>query len=99
MFAWWGRTVVRARWGVLVAGLVLVVIGGVWGTGVFGAVKGAGFDDPGSESSRARNRIAAEVGLRPADVLVIWSSKTATVDDPAFRQAVTDALARVRQRA
>lgn len=99
MFTWWGRTVVRARWGVLVAGLVLAVIGGVWGTGVFGELKGAGFDDPGSESNAARTRIAAEVGQRPADVLVIWSSKTATVDDAAFKQAVTDAIATVRQRA
>jgi uncharacterized membrane protein YdfJ with MMPL/SSD domain len=96
MFAWWGRTVVRARWGVLVAGLVLAVVGGVWGTGVFGEVKGAGFDDPGSESHRARTRIAAEVGQRPADVLVIWSSSAATADDPAFKQSVTDTLARVR---
>ncbi|GAA0911242.1 MMPL family transporter [Virgisporangium aurantiacum] len=99
MFAWWGRTVVRARWGVVVAGLVLAVIGGGWGTGVFGELKGAGFDDPGSESNRARTRIAAEVGQRPSDVLVIWSSASATVDDPAFRQAVTDALATVRQHA
>lgn len=99
MFAWWGNAVFRARWGVLAAGLVLAVIGGVWGTGVFGAVKGAGFDDPGSESSRARERIAAEVGLRPADVLVIWSSGSASVDDPAFKDGVTDALGKVRQRA
>ena len=99
MFAWWGRAMVRARWFVLVGGLLLAVVGGVWGTGVFGAVKGGGFDDPGSESSRARERIAAEVGQRPADILVIWSSSTATVDDPAFRTAVTGALAAARQRA
>ena len=98
MFAWWGRTVVRARWGVVAAGLVLAVVGGVWGTGVFGELKGAGFDDPGSESNRARTRIAEEVGQRPTDVLVIWSSASATVDDPAFRQAVTDVLGKVRQR-
>ncbi|GAA1030700.1 MMPL family transporter [Virgisporangium ochraceum] len=99
MFAWWGRTVVRARWAVLVAGVLLALVGGVWGTGVFGTVKGAGFDDPASESSRARERIAAEVGQRATDIVVIWSSETATVDDPAFRRAVTDAVDRVRQKA
>src|SRR5688572_13079315 len=98
MFAWWGRAMVRARWIVLVGGLLLAVVGGVWGTGVFGAVKGGGFDDPASESSRARERIAAEVGQRPTDILVIWSSASATVDEPAFREAVTGALAAARQR-
>jgi RND superfamily putative drug exporter len=99
MFAWWGRTVVRARWAVLVAGLLLALVGGVWGTGVFGEMKGAGFDDPASESSRAQQRITAEVGQRPNDIVVIWSSESATVDDPAFRQAVLDAIGRVRQHA
>src|SRR5688572_25426397 len=98
MFAWWGRAMVRARWFVLLGGLLLAVAGGLWGTGVFGQVKGGGFDDPASESSRARERIAAEVGERPADILVIWSSATATVDEPAFRSAVTGAIAAAKQR-
>jgi len=98
MFGWWGRTVVRLRWGVLAAGLVLAVIGGTWGTGVFGAMVGGGFEDPGAESAKAAERIVREVGQRPVDVVVVYSSTGATVDDATFRDAVTATLARIRQR-
>ena len=57
MFGWWGQAVVRARWWVLAASAVLVVIGGTWGVGVFGSLSGGGFDDPASESSHAATRI------------------------------------------
>ena len=45
---------------VLVATLLLVVLGGVWGTSVFAALSGGGFEDPGSESIAA-----ATVDRRP----------------------------------
>jgi trehalose monomycolate/heme transporter len=99
MFAWWGRAMVRARWLVLVGGLLVALVGGLWGTGVFGVMAGVGFDDPASESYRTSQRLTAELGARPTDVIVVWSSATATVDDPAFRQAVTGALAKVDGRA
>jgi trehalose monomycolate/heme transporter len=98
MFAWWGRTVARLRWAVLAAALVLVAVGATWGTGVFSVVTGSGFDDPASEASRAAERITAEFGDRDADVIVLYSSDTATVDSPQFRDAVTETLDRLRQR-
>ncbi|GAA4448355.1 MMPL family transporter [Phytohabitans houttuyneae] len=96
MFAWWGRAVVRLRWGVLAAAAVLVVVGATWGTGVFGKLTGGGFDDPASESTKARERIIAELGNQDVDVLVLYSSAAATVDQPAFRDPVTATLAEVR---
>ena len=45
MFAWWGRTVVAARWWVLAGTALLAVVGVVWGTGVFGSLTGGGFDE------------------------------------------------------
>ncbi|GAA0922215.1 hypothetical protein GCM10009558_033910 [Virgisporangium aurantiacum] len=96
MFAWWGRAVVRWRWAVLAAGAVVVLVGALWGLGVFGRLTGGGFDDPASESTRARARIAAEIGNQDVDILVLYSSPTATVDDPALRGPVTAALAAVR---
>ena len=33
--------------------LLFVAFGGIWGTGVFGAMTGGGFEDPDSESSQA----------------------------------------------
>ena len=98
MFAWWGRTLVRLRWAVLAAALVLIAVGTTWGTGVFGSLTGGGFEDPASESSRIRERIVAEFGNQDIDLLVLYSSDTATVDQPEFREAVTATLDRIRQR-
>ncbi|TDC77967.1 MMPL family transporter, partial [Micromonospora sp. KC606] len=65
---------------------------------VFGELSGGGFDDPASESSRTAQRVAAELGRQDADVIVLWSSDTATVDQPAFRDPVTGTVAALRQR-
>ncbi|MFY1669151.1 MMPL family transporter [Plantactinospora sp. WMMB334] len=97
MFAWWGRVVVRLRWVVLAAGLVLVAVGATWGTGVFGSLTGGGFEDPASESVRTDRRITAELGNQGADLLVLYSSDTATVDQPAFRDPVVATLDRLRR--
>ncbi|MCW6009744.1 MMPL family transporter [Micromonospora sp. CPCC 205371] len=99
MFAWWGKAVVRFRWVVLAAAAVLVIVGATWGAGVFGTLTGGGFDDPASESSRARERITAELGSQDIDILVLYSSDTTTVDQPAFREAVTTTLGQLRQHA
>src|SRR3954453_10957585 len=98
MFGWWGRTVVRTRWWVLAAGLVLAIVGGLWGTGVFGALVSDGFNDPHAESSRAADRIVAEIGRQDVDLLVLYSSTGATVTDASFRDGVTAAAARLRAR-
>src|SRR4051794_8201821 len=91
MFAWWGRTVGTVRWWVVAAALALVAIGATWGSGVFGRLTGGGYDDPNSEANRAAAAISTELGQRDPDLVVLWSSDTATVDDPVFRSAV-DAL-------
>lgn len=98
MFAWWGRAVVRLRWYVLVAGLALVVAGATWGAGVFGALTAGGFEDRGSESSVALERITEELGDQDVDILVLYSSEAATVDEPGFREPVVAALAALRAR-
>jgi RND superfamily putative drug exporter len=97
MFAWWGRTVGTVRWWVVSAALALVVAGVTWGAGVFGALTGGGYDDPGSESNRAAAAIAG-LGQRQPDLVVLWSSDSRTVDDPAFRAAVVDAVQAIRSR-
>src|SRR5262245_53799434 len=99
MFAAWARFVVRARWAVLAAGVALVVVGATWGTGVFGVLSGGGFNDPETASNAVRNQIVQRLGNQDADIIALYSSPTATVDDPAFRAAVTGAIDRVRARA
>jgi trehalose monomycolate/heme transporter len=94
----WGPLVVRWRWVVLAAAAALLVVGATWGTGVFGALTSAGFTDPDSESTIAQERISEEVGDQDTDLLVLYSSRTATVDDPQFAGPVTDTLATVAAR-
>ncbi|MEV5689900.1 MMPL family transporter [Micromonospora globbae] len=98
MFGWWGRAVVRLRWAVLAAAVLLAAVGATWGAGVFGQLTGGGFDDPASESSRAYARISDELGPQGADLIVLWSSDTATADQPAFRDPVTATVSRLRER-
>ena len=83
----------RRYWVLALAGLFLVV-GGVWGTGVFGAMISSGFEDPGSESAAALERVQDTVGRDEADVVVLYRDRDgASVDRPGFRAAVEDDLA------
>src|SRR4029453_1224575 len=51
MFESLGRLIFRRRRWVLAAAGVLAVVAAVWGTGVFGSLAGAGFEDPHSDSA------------------------------------------------
>ena len=90
-----GRVVHRRRGLVTVAALIFVAVAAVWGTQVFGALKGGGFDDPRSESSRATRLIDGRIGAGAGDLVVLYESRALTVDDPAFRDAVRGTLARL----
>lgn len=98
VFVVWGRVVVRARWLVLGAALVVAVIGVTWGGGALAAMTtGGGAATPGAAAT-ARTRIADRFGDQGVDGVVLYSSAIATVDDPAFRDPVAAALARLRAR-
>ena len=77
MFAWWGRAVVRLRWLVLAGAAAVLALGIAWGAGVFGDLISGGFDDPGSESSRAHEEITAKLGRQDMDVIALYSSPSA----------------------
>jgi uncharacterized membrane protein YdfJ with MMPL/SSD domain len=87
MFESLGRFLFRRRRWVLAGAGVFVVVAAVWGTGVFGSLSGAGFDDPDSDSARAAQRVERVFGRHDADVVVLYSSPSLTVDDPEFRTA------------
>ena len=85
----------RRRVVLALAGIALVVAG-VWGTSVFGSLTGGGFEDPGSESTRAATVVDEEFGHRSADVVVVYQApegSSLTVADPAFAQEVRSTLA------
>ncbi len=93
MFEALGRVMYRRRRWVVALALAFVAFAGVWGTGVFGAMTGGGFEDPGSESSLAGEVAERELGRGGGDVVVLYSSDGLTVDDPAYAEAVEASLA------
>src|SRR6266545_4972681 len=97
MFAWWGRTVSRFRWLILVAAVGFVAFAAIWGTGVFGSLAEGGFDQPDSESQHARQRIEKEVGRQDLDLIALYSSDDLKVTDADFRESVVDVADRVRR--
>src|SRR5947209_12377413 len=96
MFASLGGFIYRQRWAVLVLGLVFLVAAGVFGTGVFGSLKGGGFYDPNAESTKVYDAIPAKLGRDQGTLIVLFTSRDGTkVDAPAYKQAVEATLAKV----
>jgi RND superfamily putative drug exporter len=94
MFEAWGRGLYRARRLTVVVGILFAVAAGVWGTGVFGKLSnGNTFNPPNSQSSQEHTLAAYAFGRNDADVVVLYHSAALTTGSPAFRQAVTTALA------
>jgi len=72
MFAKWGSIAYRRRWVVLIATVLLTVLGGVWGIGVFDKLSQGGYEAPSSEAARA-DKVAEEAfGRQNGDVIVIY---------------------------
>jgi RND superfamily putative drug exporter len=88
----WGRFVAGRAWTVLIAGLVLVAAAAIYGLGVFGSLSSGGYDDPASESARSLVKEHATFTSHDADIVVIYSSASMKVSDPAFRASVASAI-------
>lgn len=96
MFAAIGRFGARRRRWVFAGALLFVLLGGIWGSGAGGILGGgAGLDNPNGESAEANALLAGTLGRHVADVVVIYESAVMTVDDPRFRQAVEETVAKV----
>ena len=99
MFETWGRVMYRRRRLTLVIAAIGIVFAGVWGTQVFGALtSGNSFTPPNSQSQREADLAASTFGRNSADVVVLYRSARLTVSDPAYRAAVTSALAGLPRR-
>ncbi|MFI7542763.1 MMPL family transporter [Actinoplanes sp. NPDC049599] len=93
VFAAWGSWVARFRRPVLVCTVVAVAAAGIWGLGVFGQLTEGGYNDPGSESTRAAELVRDELGGQGGDVVVIYTPARGGVDDAALGRRVQDRLA------
>ncbi len=83
MFTRLGHLVVRRRRAVLVSTLLGLVVAIALGTGVFAALTNGGFDDPDAESVRAVDTLDAEFDTGGADLVLIVTAESGSVDDPA----------------
>ena len=95
MLAAFGSGLYRARWGVLLVALAVVLGAAIYGFGVFGSLQGGGFQDPHAQSSAEANLLSSKLGASSTDVVVLLRSDTATVTQSAFQssaQAVIDQL-------
>ncbi len=98
MFAALARFSIRFRWLVLAVFIVLIPIASIYAGGVFKALKQGGFDDPNSESVRARQQLVNNLGAGGADVIALYTvSPGQTVESPAASAAITAALDRAAQ--
>jgi len=92
MMQTWGYFLARRAWTVLIGGLVLVAAAAVYGLGVFDSLSNGGFDDPASESARSLVAEHAAFNSHDADIVVIYSSSSMKVSDPAFRESVSNVI-------
>lgn len=88
LFAAWGAFVVRRRRFVLVAFIAGLALAAALGSQMFGALKTAGYDDPGSESAAARQALERSFGVQDP-VLALAVEIEAGIDDPAGAAAAT----------
>ncbi|TMD91525.1 MAG: MMPL family transporter [Chloroflexi bacterium] len=94
MFASWGRFVYRYRWATLAGSTVLLAIS-IAGLLMGGTLTSGGPLTSNLESARAGNLVTSELATSKmtSNFVLIFSSKTQSVSDPAFKDAVTAALA------
>jgi trehalose monomycolate/heme transporter len=98
LFARWGRFTYRRRWVLLVASLLFMVVGGVWGTSVIADLSQGGFNDPGASSTTAAKVLSKDFARANADAIIVYSApagSTLTVDSPVFEQAVAAVAAQL----
>jgi uncharacterized membrane protein YdfJ with MMPL/SSD domain len=88
----WGRWVAQRAWAVLIGGMALVAAAAVFGLGVFGSLSNGGFEDPASQSARSLAAEHATFTSHDADVVVIYSSPSLKVSDPAFKASVSKVI-------
>lgn len=97
MFTWLGLFTYARRRAVLAVAGLFVVLACVWGIGLFGSMSSGMLSAPDSDSQRAIDLLEDQFGHPPGEVdtVAIFTDPTGelTVDDPAFEQAVTGALA------
>lgn len=80
--------VIRRRWWVIAVALVALPVFALYGGGVHDKLSTGGFQDPGSDSSRAAATIAKDFpSSGQSDFVVVVTATHGTIDSPALRAA------------
>ena len=93
MFPALGRFTHRRRGWVLAFAALLLVLAGLYGPGVSGAVKSGGFSDPGSDAAHADALVEETFGRTAADVAVVLTHDSLDTGSPAFAAGMDALLA------
>ena len=96
MLTRFGDFIYRARWGVLLVALAVLIGAGIFGFSAFGQFKNGIFGALNSESARAEQLLNSKLGGASPDVIILMRSDTLQATDAAFTQAATDLLARLQ---
>ena len=75
MFGALGQFIYTRRWLVLLAGLALIIAGGVYGTSVVGKLKNGGFYDPEAESTQVMTAMHEKLGQDESSLIVLFSPR------------------------
>jgi RND superfamily putative drug exporter len=98
VFAGWGRLVYRYRWATLVGSGVLLALS-IAGLLMGGTLTSGGPLTSNLESARAGNLMTSELAnstKTTSNFLLIFRSSTLSVSDPAYKDALTTALAPIQ---
>ncbi|NDA79787.1 MAG: MMPL family transporter [Actinobacteria bacterium] len=95
MFERLGRLVATKSKSVLVTSLLLIIVAGAIGFQAFGKLDGGGYNDPGSESSRAFEYLKSEFKVEDPAVILVVDSPSVTGDNLQVRQKVDALTAKV----
>ncbi len=93
MFERLGGAVYARRKVVLLVGLVVIVLAGMWGGSVTKRLSAGGYYDPNSESVTAANDIKDNLGVPSSDATVLFTSANKPVTDPQIAASIEGALA------
>ena len=83
MFTSLGHFAVRRHRLVLAVTLLAVVAAAVLGSGVFGKLHSGGFEDPGSESSKAADALTQRFGQGEPNLVLLATAGAGGVDTPS----------------
>ncbi len=90
-----GRFVYRHRHAIVAFWLVTAVAGGAFAPRLSGELKAGGYSLPDAESERVARALERDFDFNATAPLLVFESDLLTVDDPAYRQSVQQAITAV----